>query len=126
MSCVARSACDGGVLPDVAGPFPFREPISSASAVALIFQHVSAAIWADPIDDRRDNVVECFCWHGICNAHSCLWIEQPFSELLLVNSAARCSPGLRMSVNCAAGIFHSQAVRAGWLRNSSGRLLPRS
>jgi len=31
-----------------------------------------------------------------------------------------CSQELHMSVNFAAGVFHSQTIRAGWLRSSSG------
>jgi len=37
-------------------PFPFHKPVSVASAFALVLQHSSTALWADQVDDGRDDV----------------------------------------------------------------------
>src|SRR5713226_1862849 len=66
--------CSGSTrLPrSVDRPLPFREPVPAAPAAALEVHHVSAALWADQIDDRRDYARVRFSWHRLADAHGCL------------------------------------------------------
>ena len=51
-------------------PFPFREPVPAASSFTLEFRHSSATLWADQVNDRRDDVRIQFTRQRVNGAHN--------------------------------------------------------
>lgn len=92
-------------------PFPLREPIPSASAFTLVFPHSSAALWADQVDDRRDNVRLRFP-RQYAKGH----IRSPILE---IGQQCEGQTGPRTTEMCRAGLVRSTALRTGWLRSPS-------
>jgi hypothetical protein len=67
MSCLLGAACNcrAGALRILlceVRPLPFWEPVPAASAATLELDHISAALGADPINDRRDDPVVGLFW----------------------------------------------------------------
>jgi len=61
-------------------PFPFWEPVSATPTIALEFPHAAAALWANQIDDRRNEA-------GIAFA-----VRHGSSPILLWSNAIRSAP----------------------------------
>jgi hypothetical protein len=107
----------------VACPLPFREPVSAAFTLATEFHHAPAALWADQVDDRRNDACIEFPWHRLDSSHPLLsyftapvWREN--SSLQLREAQPR---GPRTTVTCH-GCLRFQALRAGSLRSLSSHL----
>src|SRR5208283_4843650 len=70
------TSCSGGRSSrSVDCPFPFREPVPAAPAKAFEVHHVSAALWADKIDDRRNHARVRFSWNCLDAPHGTLLIS---------------------------------------------------
>jgi len=62
-------SCPIGPSRGVDRPFPFREPVSAAPAKAFEVHHVSATLWANQIDDRRNHARVRFARHRLDVPH---------------------------------------------------------
>jgi hypothetical protein len=60
------------------GPFPFRQPVSTAAATALVIHHASAALWAGQINDRGDEAGFSVPQYPVDDPHSCSHVAVSF------------------------------------------------
>ena len=91
-------------------PFPFWEPVSATPTIALEFPHAAAALWANQIDDRRNDAGVAFAGKLFTNRHGS-------SPILLWSNAIRSAP-CKPKAN-------SQTSREGLEKSSDSELLYR-
>jgi len=93
-------------------PFPFCKPVSAASPFTLEFRHSSTALWADQVDDGRDDARVRFARQCVKGFHNRSPIQRS-------DKCARGRHGPQTTEMCRVGLLRSRALRTGWLRSPS-------